>query len=99
MGMGNGISVGAQNLWRVVSGIEADAEKLRSVERGIVGELFVDLVEVAAHARTKIRKRATRVNKSDEHNLAAIVVEGDALAVLIGERKVGNPFAGSGDVH
>src|SRR2546430_15392197 len=57
-------SVIAQNLWRVVVWINADAEQMRLAITGrVLPKRLLDLSEVAAHQRAVIRQRAARVNK------------------------------------
>src|SRR6202034_907539 len=97
---GAGETVGAQNFRRVVSGVEADAEQVGlAVVSGIGAELVINGGEFMADARAEIRKRTARVDERKEQSLAAILMQGDALAVLVDEVEVRHVIAGSGDVH
>ncbi len=88
-----------ENPGRVVFGVEADAQQLRVCQSGVSGELFVDLGEIAAHARAKFREGAARVDKGDEQDFAAILLERDVLPALVGEGEVRDSFSGCGHVQ
>src|ERR1700692_2355291 len=74
--------------------IEADTQQMGAVQSRVGAQLFVEFREVAGDAGTKVGKWATSVNKSDEENIPAILVQRNMLAVLVGECEIRNVFAG-----
>lgn len=93
MGVSDGKTVVAKNFGRVMLGVEADAQQVSAGKGRIRAELLVDFREIAAHARAEIRERAARVDKGDEQNTAAKLLERNSLAVLIGKGEVRNFLA------
>src|SRR3977135_4115613 len=82
-------AVAAQDLWRVIVGIETDAQQMRLlVKVGLLLQLLIDEGKVAAHQSALIWIRATRVDESQQQRLAAIVMQADRLSVLIKQREV-----------
>src|SRR5580658_5156660 len=96
--MGHGEGVVAENFGRVVVGVDADTQQESAGQSRIRTELLVDFREVAADARAEVREGAARVDKSYEQNLAAILLERNSLAGLIGEREIGNVISGGGQI-
>ena len=97
---GAGEAVGSQNLGRVVGGIEADAEQVSfAVASGIGAKLAVDGGELVADARAEVGERAAGVDEGEEQSLAAILMQGDVLAVLVDELEIGDVVSGRWDVH
>src|SRR5271165_4993579 len=97
---GTGEAVGTQNLGRVVGRVEADAEQVSFAEAGGIGsDLAVDGGELMADARAEIGKRAAGVDERENEGLAAILMQGNVLAILVDELEVGHIVAGSRDVQ
>src|ERR1035437_9011198 len=93
---GAGEAVCAQNLGRVVGGVEADAEQVRSAVACRIGaDLAVDRGELMADARAEVGKRAARIDEREQQGLATILMQRDTLAVLVDELEV-CPHAGPG---
>ena len=92
-------AVAAKHLRCVVGRIEADGDEMSLfVERRIGGKSFVDVGEVAAHARAEVRKLATSVDEGEENNLALELIEVDDAIALVKEVEVGDGVARSGNV-
>lgn len=80
---GAGETVCAQNLGRVVGGVEADAEQVRSAVTCRIGaDLAVDRGELMADARAEVGERAARIDERQQQGLATILMQRDPLAVL-----------------
>ena len=80
---GAGEAVCAQNLGRVVGGVEADAEQVRSaVACRISTDLAVDRGELMADARAEVGERAARIDEREQQGLATILMQRDTLTVL-----------------
>ena len=76
-------------------GIEADREQAHfRGERRILARLRVHLREIARDQRAEVGERASRVDERDEQDVALERAQMDSLAVLIGEREIGNFVAG-----
>ena len=96
---GVGAAVAAEDFGGVVGGIEADAEEVGLVvERGVGGEGFVDVGEVAAHAGAEVGELAAGVDEGHQDELALELIEVDGAVALVEEVEVGNGIAGRGDV-
>lgn len=96
---GVGSAVAAKDLGGVVGGVEADAEEMGTgVEGGIGGEGFVDLGEVATHARAEVGERAAGIDEGDEEDFAFELLEVDGAVALVEKFEVGDAVAGLGDV-
>src|SRR5579862_2587984 len=82
-------SVIAQDLWSVVSRIEANAQQMRfAIPRLIAANGAVDLGKLVAHARAEIRKRAARVYQRQQQSLAPILMQRNPPSVLIDELEI-----------
>src|ERR1700748_906438 len=65
-------AVTVKDFWRVVRGVEADAERVCFVvELGIFGEQLLDVGKVAAHADAIVGQRTTGVDEGNEQDLAS----------------------------
>src|SRR5271155_316659 len=74
---------------RIVFGIEADTQQMRLLVEIRIGlKRLIDLREVAAHPRTEISQRATRIDKRHQQYLATKLREADLLVALIQQVKV-----------
>ena len=80
---GTGEAVCAQNLGRVVGGVETDAEQVHSaVACPSAADLVVDRGELMADARAEVGERAARIDERQQQGLATILMQRDPLAVL-----------------
>ena len=96
---GVGSAVTAEDLGGVVGGVEADADEVGLIAEGGVGaEGFVDVGEVAGHARAEVGHGAAGVDEGDEDGLALELGEVDDVVALVAEVEVGDGVAGVGDV-
>ena len=95
----DGEGVVAENFWGVVLGVKGNAQESGIGERRIRSELFVDFGEVATDAWAEIGEGAAGVDEGEEQNFSAILLQGDSLAALIGEGKIGDFFAARGCVE
>ena len=95
---GAGKTVRAENFGSVVGGVEADAEQVSlAVAGGIDADLAVDGGELVADTRAEIGEGAARIDESEEQGLAAILMQRNALAVLVDEVEVGDVVAPGGE--
>lgn len=94
-----GAAVAAEDLRRVVGGVERDAQEVGlPVELGVGGEGLVNVGEVMAHAGTEIRKLAAGVDEGHQNGATAELVEMDGAVALVAKGEVGDWIAGRGDV-
>jgi hypothetical protein len=93
-------AVTAQHFRRVVLGIDADAEQVcLGVKFRILAQLTIDLREVVAHQRAVLRHRTTRVNKRQQQNFTAIIMDANLTVILIAQSEIRNFVALFGNYH